>query len=1379
MKIDIDHFIDDLRKENIKTWFDIGLFLDRLKDKNTKTKQFESYEDFKGYIARGTAFINYYLSIDGVTIENIKYSITLKSIFPGIKIHWIQDHINPKQTHFNGPDIIKHNIKGLDGFEQWPPYMKLFHTKLKRGSKDYNQLILDIWEETLEIIENLLCYFNNNDITNMFITNVGSNPGNFALTLAIIIISEKLGMPVLNSNHDFYWEGGSPKNKRKNPRPRDHFFRNYDVGEVFSLQEQIYPWNSDKWMHLNINILQTKKLIKKKGINPNNIDELTTSIKTEIYRNITSQEKNSIIKKLNQMFNTKSYSNINSYNEDKLTKIENATPIVLGVDKVHSNHIFNQETILFLQPTRIIKRKNIEKDIYLIKEIINSDKFNIFLKTNKKINIVLLVSGPISAGNLNYYKKLIKEIKKVCKQKPKWIIKRLFFAFAFGKIKNKEFDVGLKHHELTISETYEIANFAMLPSETEGRGLPLLEASAAYTGIIASRYYPVTVFKRVIGEHLPESHRINIIEYPSGPCTKEFSEQIVQYLLDRELLIDVAKHNRKVIEKRFHYNNLITDFENAYDNLWTSTSKNQKCISVVKKALTKYFKSKKTVNNKIVYTKNRKYIPGYWNLEFMHYLKSLIDPSYFRVEEAELRGRVYHFCFKCMENVKDKKFFYECVKQIFKYYNEKDDIIFDHSFAFRHRNNRSYPYRKLTEQELIGVICIIMRDVFGNKFDAYNKYRTIVEETALNLISRKGGWNWALNTMSTQFVIDRKLRCRRLRKHSLDKLVNYSVDDRNKFIQEVVERPTHLIHFTGGLGELVIEMKVLGEKLLKSWSKTNKKFSVTFAAKKERCGNETTVSDIKRLLSKFPTLLKYYKQGIFKIISTGSLSLGVNLEQASKELIHAINESKKHSGVVTAKGSHNFFTLDCIDIHSYRFGLTEDHISSRLNRFARKKAYFEFVPAGFRTSYAYPVPFYRAKEVASILKSDNYQSLIKIVSEEKALKLLKEDMDKYGIPLKESIEKLLRNSKSKVDYTNINGVYKDGYPYNGVMAIVDITGFTFELMGKENKTEKVTYLAKKVERRTEKKVDIAWNGGYILNPELIGKLGLPEKYIGTHLGLVIKKGKVKSLPLYNKPVFAIDNGGHLIIKRARLDFGGKIIIKNAPAIEWNKDAINSSDKDIIIYDLLSDKQIIKANNRVILQFAGDKIAKVHTNERPYHVLPVGLIISVKKSIFNKKYKKYYKENSVVEFKIYGYNEIKTAIEAGPMLINKGKIAIDMKKGGWKTINSIRTQANRLDYTNLRGPKIAIGITKKGKLLAIVINGRIRESTGANYYDIARILLKNDVQYAMGFDPGGSATLVINGKQINISPYNSQFEDKPHTAPPEERKVSNAVIGYRI
>ncbi len=58
-----------------------------------------------------------------------------------------------------------------------------------------------------------------------------------------------------------------------------------------------------------------------------------------------------------------------------------------------------------------------------------------------------------------------------------------------------------------------------------------------------------------------------------------------------------------------------------------------------------------------------------------------------------------------------------------------------------------------------------------------------------------------------------------------------------------------------------------------------------------------------------------------------------------------------------------------------------------------------------------------------------------------------------------------------------------------------------------------------------------------------------------------------------------------------------------------------------------------------------------------------------------------------------------------------------------------------------------------------------------------ILLKFGMHKAMGFDPGGSSTLVVDGKVMNISPYNKNYEKDIYSLPPEPRFVANAIMGW--
>jgi len=155
----------------------------------------------------------------------------------------------------------------------------------------------------------------------------------------------------------------------------------------------------------------------------------------------------------------------------------------------------------------------------------------------------------------------------------------------------------------------------------------------------------------------------------------------------------------------------------------------------------------------------------------------------------------------------------------------------------------------------------------------------------------------------------------------------------------------------------------------------------------------------------------------------------------------------------------------------------------------------------------------------------------------------------------------------------------------------------------------------------------------------------------------------------------------------------------------------------------------------------------------------------------------FEEGAQLQLELLEFTGIEQAVEAGPLLVENGEVVIDMELEGWKTANSIRTQAARLDYLDMRGPKIAAGIDGKGCLMVLAINGRIRESVGATHVDMAKIMQRQGCVTALGFDPGGSSTLVVGHETLNISPYNPDYETNVWSLPPCPRGVSNVVIGY--
>jgi hypothetical protein len=277
--------------------------------------------------------------------------------------------------------------------------------------------------------------------------------------------------------------------------------------------------------------------------------------------------------------------------------------------------------------------------------------------------------------------------------------------------------------------------------------------------------------------------------------------------------------------------------------------------------------------------------------------------------------------------------------------------------------------------------------------------------------------------------------------------------------------------------------------------------------------------------------------------------------------------------------------------------------------------------------------------------------------------------------------------------------------------------------------------------------------------------------------------KVFCPPLFNKPAFIIYKDGRVDIRKVNSKAGFKVLGKKFE-LDFKATNYNThSSSEACFYDLTHSQDEIQSDGNYIVRIAGNTVKQVIATKsgETVNIIPVGITLSIPQSLFSKEVFKEGKALSIIlsepENSPFNWSEISYAIEAGPMLINNGELAVDMEDEGWKMINSIKTQAARLDFTDMRGPKIAVGITKEGKLMVIMVNGRIRESVGATHFDMADILLEYGMYKAMGFDPGGSSTLVVDDKIMNISPYNKNYEKDIYSLPPEPRFVANAIVGW--
>lgn len=96
-----------------------------------------------------------------------------------------------------------------------------------------------------------------------------------------------------------------------------------------------------------------------------------------------------------------------------------------------------------------------------------------------------------------------------------------------------------------------------------------------------------------------------------------------------------------------------------------------------------------------------------------------------------------------------------------------------------------------------------------------------------------------------------------------------------------------------------------------------------------------------------------------------------------------------------------------------------------------------------------------------------------------------------------------------------------------------------------------------------------------------------------------------------------------------------------------------------------------------------------------------------------------------------------AIGGGPMLVKDGKAAIDLKGEQFSA-----------DFSTTRHPRTAVGVTAKGDLLLVVVDGRQPMSRGASLDELAQLMIRLGCVKALNLDGGGSSTMNVLGQTLN-------------------------------
>ncbi len=233
----VSEMMQALRSAKVDTWFDLGLFIDHFKAHRRvpAAECADSFEVFQRQLAAGGVTV-----ISVAADDRLQRSVAaFQRALPGVLV----DVIAP--------------------FHSWSLYNDFFKTKLARGSPEYNALIGQFWGDTLRITQQLGRRIEEKGAALLYLVDVCAIPANVSLALALVFISEFLGIPVIHHSRRFYWDIAGAD-----------FYLNRHLGEFFSQIDVLYPWESRSWMHLVASVQQSRQLIELKGLNPANVGEL-------------------------------------------------------------------------------------------------------------------------------------------------------------------------------------------------------------------------------------------------------------------------------------------------------------------------------------------------------------------------------------------------------------------------------------------------------------------------------------------------------------------------------------------------------------------------------------------------------------------------------------------------------------------------------------------------------------------------------------------------------------------------------------------------------------------------------------------------------------------------------------------------------------------------------------------------------------------------------------------------------------------------------------------------------------------------------------------------------------------------------------------------
>ncbi len=254
---------------------------------------------------------------------------------------------------------------------------------------------------------------------------------------------------------------------------------------------------------------------------------------------------------------------------------------------------------------------------------------------------------------------------------------------------------------------------------------------------------------------------------------------------------------------------------------------------------------------------------------------------------------------------------------------------------------------------------------------------------------------------------------------------------------------------------------------------------------------------------------------------------------------------------------------------------------------------------------------------------------------------------------------------------------------------------------------------------------------------------------GEILGLLKMDGEVVSTSTVERTVLGILPDGK--IKIDQTDYKGSISLPDGKMVAITGVNHERGPNDLILYNNHFDSMTGTNQYGTDYIINKDKITAItHGNA----AIPPGCVVLSAHGSMEKVLASLKVGDAITINQTLGktWDEAPYALGAGPRLIKDGGVFLTSKEEEFPG-----------DIISGRAPRTAVGLTKEGNIILLVVDGRQQHSVGMTLLELALFMQEFGVVDAMNLDGGGSSEMVVEGKIVN----------QPSDG--KERPVGNALL----